>query len=91
MNLEFPKINNHYDVIFMNGVKIGEICVEADGYYVFWSNPELSGFWDSAPMRVISDKLDELNKDWDQQVHEYFNHNTEIRSPRGLHASDYVI
>lgn len=60
-----------YDVIYVNGVNLGELYVEIDGYYVYWPSPR-NGFWESHAMREIADKLDELNADWDRSIHEFF-------------------
>jgi hypothetical protein len=38
-----------------------------DGYYRFLVD-EPSGYWSSYALRHVAEKLDELNREWDQQV-----------------------
>jgi len=52
---------------FDNGVKLGEVFSDVDGYQKFW--PELrGGYWDTWVLREIADYVDSLNKEWDEQV-----------------------
>ena len=50
--------------------RIGSLVVESDGYYRFWLLMEgtIPGFVCSE----LADKLEELNADWDAEVHGYF-------------------
>jgi hypothetical protein len=58
---------NDYLVVFENGVILGHLLKEVDGYFVFY--PELrGGFWESLIMRILADKMDDLNRDWDEIV-----------------------
>jgi len=66
-----PLKNSAYKVEYENGVDMGELYKEIDGYYVYWPI-DRKGFWSSVPMRIIADKLDELNADWDREVKEFF-------------------
>jgi hypothetical protein len=61
-----PLIDGVYEVYF-NSVRLGEFVVQSDGYYGFVAKSN-AGFWSSYGLRLISDKLDEINKEWDQQV-----------------------
>ena len=45
--------------------------MDVDGYFYFW--PTNDGCWSAYIMRSIADKLDEVNKKWDDQITEYFN------------------
>jgi hypothetical protein len=57
-------------VKFENGVKLGEMLVNDDGYYVYF--PELNeGYWDAGMMRAIADTLDKLNAPWDARVNAF--------------------
>jgi hypothetical protein len=48
-------------------VYAGELAPKEDGYWDWY--PELRpGYIPSWVLRSIADKLDELNKDWDEQV-----------------------
>lgn len=53
-----------------NGVALGEIYMEVDGYYVFEPGRDSNGFWEAYVLRAIADKLDEMNKAWDAEVTE---------------------
>lgn len=49
-------------------VYIGDVYKEVDGYYVFWPHRERFGFWSAEYMIEIGNKLNELNKEWDDIV-----------------------
>lgn len=52
------------NVFFENGVHMGIMYMEVDGYYVF--QPHLrAGYWAAYVMRAIADTLDKLNEPWD--------------------------
>lgn len=53
--------------MYFNQKYLGIVAVQDDGYYGFLSN-EPSGYWSSYALRLIADKLDEMNKEWDEQV-----------------------
>ena len=53
---------------------IGLAVLDVDGYYYFWSN-ENDGLWSSYSLRLIADKLEELNKDWDEKISQEFKRN----------------
>ncbi len=42
-----------------------------DGYRVWWPLHE-HGYMNATDLRIVADYLDELNKEWDKQVTEYF-------------------
>ncbi len=65
INLEYV-IDGVYGVYF-NQKCIGRFTIQDDGYFGFYTN-EPSGYWSSYALRLIADKLDELNKEWDEQV-----------------------
>lgn len=58
---------NAKEFVFSNGVVIGTSYREIDGYYVFLP-AQGKGFWSSYIMKMIAERLDELNKDWDTQL-----------------------
>lgn len=71
MTIERIKDQLAYIAYHDNGVKLGEIIMSEDGYYVFF--PELrEGFWEAYVLRQIADKVDEMNKPWDDQVKQFF-------------------
>ena len=52
-----------------NNQMIGELIMDVDGYFYFWSTVK-DGCWPSYILRYIADKLDEINKDWDNKIKE---------------------
>lgn len=60
--------NNTYTVYYTNGTNIGTFEPAEDGYLYFGINPDGSGYWNANILRLIADKLDEMNKKWDEQV-----------------------
>ena len=51
-------------------VELGDIDPLDDGYLYYW--PRSGGALSAYDLRSIANKLDELNKPWDDQVQEYF-------------------
>lgn len=50
-----------------NGVTVGSIFPAEDGCQVFW--PDIrGGFWESWFLRTVADRLDQLNKAWDDKI-----------------------
>lgn len=80
-----PKYDNpsrDYDVFFkyptLNtsesfGVHLGTFELDIDGYYYFWNKSENNGSWSSYSLRLIADKLDEINAPWKDKINEEFN------------------
>jgi len=56
-----------YNLIFYNGVYMGEVLKDDDGFYKYWP-VQRAGYWDSPPLRAIADLLDHLNAEWDAQI-----------------------
>lgn len=70
--MKIKKVDDHaFDAFAENGVKLGQLLREVDGYFVFY--PELrGGFWPSYMLREISNKLEGLNAPWDKIISDYF-------------------
>mgnify|MGYP006267590761 CR=1 FL=1 len=68
MSIIYNKIDAHkYNIVTRNGKLIGELLMDVDGYFYFWSE-DSNGAWSSHHLREVANKLDELNKEWDKQV-----------------------
>lgn len=67
LKLEQKKVG-FYDVSFHNGKKLGSFYMEVDGYYVFNPDMENGGYWNEYSLKLIIQKLEELNKEWDAHV-----------------------
>lgn len=81
---QFPRINKDtvveaispvYHYHHANGVYLGSFIVMEDGYYHFWPDHSKGGCWSSHVLREIANKLDELNKPWDEEIQKYFRDN----------------
>lgn len=61
------KIEREDDNLVYNNCVLGTVAMDVDGYYYLWEMAESSYF--AAPvLRALADKLDEINKPWDDQV-----------------------
>lgn len=58
---------NVKDFISINGVLLGTSYREIDGFYVFVPE-DRHGFWGEHALRMIADRLKELNADWERQL-----------------------
>jgi hypothetical protein len=56
---------NDYLIVFENGICLGHLLKEVDGYFVYYPETR-GGFMESWIMRIIADKMDDLNRDWDE-------------------------
>jgi hypothetical protein len=61
-----------FKAVFHNGVEVGEFIILEDGYYAFFPNLSRGGAWDEYLLKMISDTLKDLNKDWEAKLKEYF-------------------
>lgn len=68
MQVELIETEEHVKELVINNKSIGEFIKDVDGYYYYWPNPDLRGSWNSNALRVIADKLDEVNKEWDNHI-----------------------
>lgn len=67
MTLIFDNVANGKYIVRKGHSVLGYAEPADDGYLYFWPM-QRSGFWPSGTMRAIADKLDELNKPWDEIV-----------------------
>ena len=56
--------------VYIRSQKVGLFYFEVDGFWVF--NPVGTGYWNEFSLRLIADRLEELNKSWNEQLDEYF-------------------
>ena len=50
------------------GKVLGTFEMDVDGYFYFWRNEKLTGCDSSYVLRSIADKLDEVNKEWNERL-----------------------
>lgn len=72
MEIILEKLNQSYKVLTDTGVELGSFQMECDGSYGYWRNESLCGFESSYILRVIADRLDEVNKPLDDLQKIYF-------------------
>jgi len=78
MEVSLEKINEHSYKIYYNsmpgntGKYLGKFIMDVDGFYYYWPCEKLTGSWSSYSLRGIADKLDELNKEYEENIKEYF-------------------
>jgi hypothetical protein len=59
------------------GKELGDIVMSDDGYYNFI--PICSrGLYNTYSLKLIADKLDEINKPWDDQINSYFDNQIKL-------------
>lgn len=59
--------------VFENGSILGEAAIDVDGSYYFWFPEGPMGCWSAYVLREIADKLDALNKEYDDRMNAYIN------------------
>ena len=59
------------DIVWTNGVKMGEAIQAEDGFFKFFPESR-GGYWDEGTLQYVIDKLKELNKPWDDHLNEAF-------------------
>lgn len=60
-----PTETHTYINVKINNIYIGELAVKEDGYWDWYPKPR-PGYIPSWVLRAIADKLDEINKPWDE-------------------------
>lgn len=71
MEVELIEIEPHVKEIVINNKSVGEFIRDVDGYFYYWPNPSLKGSWNSNALRLISDKLDDVNMELDNKLKIY--------------------
>lgn len=67
------KTRNAGKIVYTNGVEIGEIYVEVDGFYVFVPNITRGGFWTEHLLKTLANLLKELNQPIEADYKAFFN------------------
>ena len=66
-------INNY--IIFFNNIFLGELKVLEDGFYYYFPCEFKGSCISSWILKDIYNKLEELNKEWNDKINNYFNKN----------------
>lgn len=62
-----------WKLYFYNGVYMGDVIMNDDGYYVFFpESKERHGYWTQGDFQSLYTYLYLKNKDWDESVNEFF-------------------
>ena len=72
MKLILKKLNHSYKISTDTGKTLGSFQLDCDGSYYYYRNEELDGAESSYSLRLIADKLDEVNKPLDDLQKVYF-------------------
>ena len=56
---------------FENGVYIGDILCDVDGYYKWWPDNK-GGYLDEMFLYAMAEYLKSLNREWDSQINDFF-------------------
>lgn len=77
MEIKLEKVNNNgvsfiYKVFSPNNKHLGTFESDESGFYSYWQDKGLNGAWDAYQLRVIADKLDEVNKPLEKELKLYF-------------------
>lgn len=64
---DYNPISRVYTVKVGNTL-VGELYAEADGFYVFDPIVGRTGYWPEWMLRSIADKLQEVNKEWQEEI-----------------------
>jgi hypothetical protein len=68
MTVELRYSDSYQHVAYVGSKRIGRFLMDESGYFGYWPDESLTGYWSSHAIRLVADKLDELNKDWDTHV-----------------------
>lgn len=68
----FERLSNDEYVMRSDDKIAGNLLRDDDGYFYYWPTRVNEKCWDSLTLKIISKKLDELNKDWDREVNKFF-------------------
>lgn len=70
--IKIEKLLRSYKVKTETDKHLGSFQLDSDGSYYFYITEELEGCWTSQSLREIAEKLDEVNKPFDDEVNKYF-------------------
>lgn len=57
-----------YHFYYVNEAFLGTAERDESGFYNFYFAEENRGYWTAHALRLISDKLDELNREWNDYI-----------------------
>jgi hypothetical protein len=60
--LELRYSDSVQHVVYIGGRRIGKFLMDESGQFCYYPDERLIGYWPSYQIRMIADKLDEINK-----------------------------
>jgi hypothetical protein len=57
---------------YVGNAYIGDFYREIDGFWVYNPSKGGGGYFDAPFLRILADKLDELNEPWNKHLEEFF-------------------
>jgi len=60
--LDLVNKGKHAYEVYFNDRNLGEFFRDLDGEYYYWPNDKVKGAWSSNSLKLIAQKLDEVNK-----------------------------
>lgn len=72
MKIEKGSSNSNIQNIYYKDVLVGQFIREVDGYFYFFDDNPNRGLWQAHVLRYIADKLDEMNKPYEDILYELF-------------------
>ena len=82
MEIKLEKINKSYNVLTSSGKNIGTFELDESGFYNYWRNLKSDGAWQAWLLKAVADKLNEVNKPFNDSVKEYFEEYNELEDLR---------
>lgn len=84
MNTLFEKTERGTYKVKVINVEVGELFATEDGFYQFWPEKIKRGYWPAWLMRVIADKLDEINEPWERELESKLGYQMELPFDEGV-------
>ena len=60
--LDLVNKGKHSYEVYFNDRNLGEFFMDLDGEYYYWPNDKVKGAWSSNFLKLITQRLDEVNK-----------------------------
>ena len=66
--ITLEKISDSSYYMYFNKIYLGDVIQDESGFYNFFFSNDNKGYWTSHSLRLIAEKLDELNKEWNDEI-----------------------
>ena len=72
--------NEQYKELVINKIQ-KDLIQDVDGFFYFWPKGYVGGHFNSNSLRIIADKLDEMNAPYEKEIDKYFEHEVDDNLP----------